>query len=689
MRKLTNHPVTILYSMSRNTQREAGKGAQTSKTASGSAAHPSTTVPAATGKAVQPSSTMPMAAGKTAKPSSTPTASQTAKQSSTVPGAGGKTAQPSSTIQVATGKIAQPSGTVPAAAGKATQPSSTVAGKAVQPSSITPTSAVKAAQPSSTSMPAATGKTAQPSSTVPAAAGKVTQPSSTVPAATGKTAQPSSTVPVAGGKATQPSSTVPVAAGKAVQPNSTTTTNAPSPVSAVKATMQPSKAMLGAAGKATQPSKTVPGATGKAPQPSNNGIGSQRQRPQADGPQLVDVWALRDHFVECKKMKNGGRRLMDMFKMMDRDKSGVLTMTEFGTAMKKMGFASATQEQVEAVFKILDADQGGSVKYNELDGVMMRLGERPKPEDLSEPPPPLPSPPRVYPPHFPKAIDPDARFAQPTFAQNTALELGNWKFNRDTKRRTSTSPSAERSESDQEAWNSLQATLARTKRDDRLFERGLPATDPSVQAANTQPWLDLISDMSQRLRFKPSLEQGSYSSLVAARKVMMEAGHHCSLHKRAGRRLERTRHEITLQCNAEERIGFRINNSNEVTVVHPETAASAADLRVGDLIIFIDGHSCSYSGAAVSWWSKLEGKAQHELSVVRSVERPPTPRPSRADHIKESEAEFIKRRYLVRSAPPRSAQYARAVAPRARRLELVPEPDPIPEHIRYHVSLRG
>jgi hypothetical protein len=135
----------------------------------------------------------------------------------------------------------------------------------------------------------------------------------------------------------------------------------------------------------------------------------------------LDRWSFRDHMREAQRIFNGGKRLTDFFREMDKDRSGELSREEFGAALRNMGFVNATNAQVDDVWAVCDADRSGAIPYKELDTILRNLGERPKEDDVPPPPPPPPKGPRRMIGRFPKELEPDARFAQPTFVQESAL----------------------------------------------------------------------------------------------------------------------------------------------------------------------------------------------------------------------------------------------------------------------------
>ncbi len=238
----------------------------------------------------------------------------------------------------------------------------------------------------------------------------------------------------------------------------------------------------------------------------------------------LDIWSLRDHIQDSQKISNGGKRLIDIFKAMDTDRSGALSRYEFSIALNKFGFNSATDAEISAVVQQIDADGSGSVQYKELEKILKRLGPRPPPM-VEQPHPPAP-PPKPFRGRFPRAIDPDAPFAQPTCAQMSALAVSNWK--RREHARAQASEPRERAHalgSDEEgALGSLALVLSRLdmrgSRSSSTTEEELSLLLRSAETNRSQA----RGDRQGRFIFKSSIVQGSISRR-RARGIMAAAGH--------------------------------------------------------------------------------------------------------------------------------------------------------------------
>ena len=71
---------------------------------------------------------------------------------------------------------------------------------------------------------------------------------------------------------------------------------------------------------------------------------------------------------------NGGKTVIQHFRVLDQDGDGDLTRKEFAKAARAMGFLNATKEECDFVFAWLDTDGSGTVPYKELD---KKLRDRP------------------------------------------------------------------------------------------------------------------------------------------------------------------------------------------------------------------------------------------------------------------------------------------------------------------------
>ena len=84
-----------------------------------------------------------------------------------------------------------------------------------------------------------------------------------------------------------------------------------------------------------------------------------------------------DTFAEHVR-HSGNKRVLDFFRELDIDDSGEISSSEFGKAVMKMGFISATKEEVAATFAALDSDGSGKVPYKELDKRIRETRKLPK-----------------------------------------------------------------------------------------------------------------------------------------------------------------------------------------------------------------------------------------------------------------------------------------------------------------------
>ena len=219
----------------------------------------------------------------------------------------------------------------------------------------------------------------------------------------------------------------------------------------------------------------------------------------------LDKYAFRDHIERCKKVNNGGKRVVDFFREMDHDRSGELTKKEFGQALKNMGFVHATNLQVDDVWNVCDADGSGTVLYKELDQILRRIGKRPEPSSSGIVPEEVGDGEAVSNQmhgRFPKQISPDATFAQPTYVQGSALKA--WRqrdecnpmsrsdtesvWSLSTLTITTASSTIEailRSELNESPHSSLAAALSRV--DARVNGSGVPGTVPAQLCLDRSP----------------------------------------------------------------------------------------------------------------------------------------------------------------------------------------------------------
>ena len=342
----------------------------------------------------------------------------------------------------------------------------------------------------------------------------------------------------------------------------------------------------------------------------------------------LDVWSLRDHLKSSQKIANGGMRLIDIFKAMDLDRSGSLSKDEFTAALKKFGYVAAKDEEIAAVLAVVDADNSGTVVYKEMSTLLLKLGPRPEPEPEPEPepPPPPPKPPRD---RFPKWIDPDAQFAQPTHAQVSALKA--WKRSEHGGSRASSPREALTSDEDGPTpAGSLAIMLSRrgkrptppaaVLRDDsqpaESFRRTRrPSKEEMLEAKpgggeDSQRSHDDLSSPA-RLVFKPSVEQGTLP-FYKSRQIMMNAGHNYG-----GVAAATYRTEVPVR-RGERGFGVVIAPNNIILDLAPGgTAEDDRKLQVGDAVLGVDGHLLLDGEQFKDWYPKLPKRSVHLFIIQR------------------------------------------------------------------------
>ena len=105
------------------------------------------------------------------------------------------------------------------------------------------------------------------------------------------------------------------------------------------------------------------GAKGEIEVERKNKIQLRTHIEQRDESTLVPVESiaqLRDALL------NGWTRVIDVFRMLDRDQSGAVTKAEFRGALPLLGFDGSDSSIIDALFDELDADAGGSLEYSEV-----------------------------------------------------------------------------------------------------------------------------------------------------------------------------------------------------------------------------------------------------------------------------------------------------------------------------------
>jgi len=316
-------------------------------------------------------------------------------------------------------------------------------------------------------------------------------------------------------------------------PQTTATKGGPQPVATAAAKGGPQPVAPTAAAKGgPEPVTTAakggphPVATGAAKGgPQAVGIAAKGGQKAVESLGPLDIWTLRDHMAANQKVAKGGKRIIDIFREIDTDRSGELSRDEFSIVLKKYGFISATDGEISAIVKLVDTDGSGSVKFSELERLIKGLGPRPPPVELEVlPPPPPPKPLRD---RFPKAIDPDAAFAQPTHVQLSALAVNYWKRREHAGSRAS-SPrdlAHHQGSEGESAVSSLGLVRSRLGVVRANRSSSTTAEEVALLLRGGESHAGHTSQFSrERFVFKPSVAQGSFSP-QRARDIMMTAGH--------------------------------------------------------------------------------------------------------------------------------------------------------------------
>ena len=250
----------------------------------------------------------------------------------------------------------------------------------------------------------------------------------------------------------------------------------------------------------------------------------------------LDIWTLRDHMAASQKVAKGGKRIIDIFREIDTDRSGELSRDEFSIVLKKYGFIRATDGEISAIVKLIDTDGSGSVKFSELERLIKGLGPRPPPVELEVLP--SPQPPKPLRDRFPKAIGPDAAFAQPTHVQLSALAVNYWKRREHAGSRASSPCDLahhQGSEGEDARVGSLGLVRARLGVVRANRSSSTTAEELALLLRGGESHSGHTSQISrERFVFKPSVAQGSFSP-QRARDIMMTAGHVGSVSRLSGR----------------------------------------------------------------------------------------------------------------------------------------------------------
>ena len=93
----------------------------------------------------------------------------------------------------------------------------------------------------------------------------------------------------------------------------------------------------------------------------------------ADGSGQVDFNEYTT-FSLCDALQRSSKRVIDLFKQWDEDKSGEIDKKEFRRAIKSMGFDFfANDSEIDLVFATLDTDGSGAITYKELNSTLRKI----------------------------------------------------------------------------------------------------------------------------------------------------------------------------------------------------------------------------------------------------------------------------------------------------------------------------
>ena len=74
------------------------------------------------------------------------------------------------------------------------------------------------------------------------------------------------------------------------------------------------------------------------------------------------IWEKMRAYMKEK----GGQRATDLFKEMDKDRSGKIDVTEFIAALDRMGITGVKKKVAKAVIKTVDPNGDGQLEYKEI-----------------------------------------------------------------------------------------------------------------------------------------------------------------------------------------------------------------------------------------------------------------------------------------------------------------------------------
>jgi hypothetical protein len=92
---------------------------------------------------------------------------------------------------------------------------------------------------------------------------------------------------------------------------------------------------------------------------------------------------------------------------------------------------------------------------------------------------------------------------------------------------------------------------------------------------------------------------------------------------------------LTLQLKPNERVGMTVVDSNKVVGVDPDSPASKAGLRAGDLILAVDGVECTEGVTALKLWKDGAGRPVRKLRIMQGASTP-EPKPTVANEYRRA-----------------------------------------------------
>jgi hypothetical protein len=92
---------------------------------------------------------------------------------------------------------------------------------------------------------------------------------------------------------------------------------------------------------------------------------------------------------------------------------------------------------------------------------------------------------------------------------------------------------------------------------------------------------------------------------------------------------------LTLQLKPNEKVGMTVVDSNKVVGVDPDSPASKAGLRAGDLILAVDGVECTEGVTALKLWKDGAGRPVRKLRIMQGASTP-EPKPTVANEYRRA-----------------------------------------------------